>query len=137
MYCPKCSSENESSAQFCKNCGWDLTKSITPTTNESYAYFGIMALMLPVMNILMKIHYKVFLLIYGEDNWSHLFGNIIYKITLSFLEIIWFSIPILIVIKTKNLSMRIIVIILTAILLVFELLAIFDIYNWYTFWNRP
>jgi hypothetical protein len=136
MNCPKCNAENEATSKFCTSCGWDLTKISLPSSTESLKYIGIIALMFPLMDLIMKIHYKIFLLIYTGDNYSKLFDSIIFKSSNALLATINYALPVLLVIKIKNLWIKIAVILISAILLIFQLLAIFDIYNWYTFWNR-
>lgn len=128
MNCPKCNSENEAASKFCKYCGWDLTKTHTPVSDEGYSYVGIIALMFPVMDLIMKIHQKIFITIFG-------YGSIFFKSTNLLLNVIWFALPVLLVIRLKNLGIKLSVIILSSILLLFHLLAISDVYNWYTFWN--
>jgi hypothetical protein len=133
MNCPKCNTENEASARFCKSCGFDLSKQYPANLTESYTYFGILALSILLMDIIKKVHYKIFLVIFERG----VYENLLYKITLSLLEIIWFAIPVLIIVRIKNKPIKITVIALASILLLFQLLAIFDVYNWYIFWNKP
>lgn len=134
MNCPKCNSVNEPSARFCKNCGWDLTATALPVKNENYLYFGIIALMFPILLLLFRIHHKIYLLLYNQDDYYKMYDTISYKVTSSFLSLIWFSLPILIVVKIKNMGIKIVVIVLCAAFFVMELLAQLNIYNWNDFW---
>ena len=137
MNCPKCKTENEANSRFCRNCGWDLTITYTPETNNNHLYLGLIALMFPVMLFLFRIHHKLFLIIYGKDQYYEMYRNIFYRITSTFLELIWFSIPVLIVLKSKNNVLKIIVIVLCFILFSMQALATFEIYNWNNFWYQP
>ncbi len=137
MNCPKCNAENEATSKFCKNCGWDLTITVTAETNNNHLYLGIVALMFPLKSFLFKIHHKLFLIIYGKDEYYEMYENIFYKLTLTFLELIWFTIPVLIVLKSKSIVLKIIVIVLCFILFAMQCLSIFDIYNWNNFWYQP
>jgi len=122
--CKKCNISYPDESKYCKNCGSELLSEQSGNAeNNNIRYLSILALLLPMMEILYRINIKILISVNG------LYG-VPAKISVTIINLISLALPVLIVIKMKNSALKIATIILCAILFILHVLANFDIYNW-------
>jgi hypothetical protein len=140
MICPKCNIENAAGAHFCTKCGnkFELLEpaSLPLPTN---IFFGILALAVPLIEILYLATIKLFCVMYrgpgGFVEHDRMEKSPLYIGTMIFIEILFWIIPILIVTKVRNLGLQIMVIVLSSIFIIISILShtqIFNVWSWCT-----
>lgn len=137
MNCSKCGFQNEEQAKYCEQCGTPLFEMTKVSTEDSNIFVSISALLLVLFPLIYKIHHKIFLLIYGGDDYYKIYETVAYRITGAFLAVLQFAIPVTLVIVVKNVKLKILIIVLAIVLLIPEVLAQFDVLNWNSFWYQP
>ena len=136
--CPKCKTEYPDDKMFCKTCGLELVKSTSSDYYDYTKYFGILALFIPISNLLWKVMNKIFLLTMGNQGYSNMYESTGYRVSNVIIYAMSYSIPVLIGLKVKNTALKIIVISLSGIFFVLEALSqISRSLNWNDFWFRP
>jgi predicted amidophosphoribosyltransferase len=111
MYCPKCQSQNEENAQFCRNCGTNLhtpqveTKEDNTSSTLLFMYIAIMAI-----SVLAQFEIQNLVDNWYEGVWKYVQGT---------LWLIQNLIFILIPLSIKNKALKIIGIVIAAILIIY------------------
>jgi hypothetical protein len=100
---------------------------------EELQYLGIIALIFPIVEFLFRVHHKIFLLLYTSQH-SAMYDSFSYKATSTILQMVFYFLPVLLVVKIKNSGLKIAVIFICTVLFIFQFLSTFDIYNWNNFW---
>ena len=114
MYCQKCQTQNEESAQFCRNCGANLrnTRQGLKTGNDvSSSLLFVYILIVFFAAIVQLVLQRVFPISYFESYWKYVMGSIWLISNISL---------ILPALAIKNKSLKIIGIIFAAIIIIFH-----------------
>jgi len=125
--------------KYCKTCGVELIVSSELTNpKDDYFYFGIISLFIPIINLLHKLLYKVFLVSWGGDNVAQMYESISFRLSNIFIYMLTYSIPILIAVKIKNVKLKYSIILLSVLIFIGEALSQLSVsLNWNNFWYRP
>ncbi len=111
MYCPKCQSQNEENAQFCRNCGTNLyapqveAKSDNTSSTLLFVYIAIMAI-----SVLAQFAIQKFVGYWYEGVWRYVQGTLWLIQNLTF---------ILIPLSIKNKTLKIIGLVIAAVLIIY------------------
>jgi len=113
MYCQKCQTQNEESAQFCRNCGANLryTQSETKTGNDVSSTLLLVYILIAFFGAIVSFVITKFIGSYWEGSWRYVMG------------IIWLISNISLILPAlaiKNKSLKIIGIIFAAIVIIYH-----------------
>jgi hypothetical protein len=114
MYCQKCQTQNEESAQFCRNCGANLryTQTETKTGNDVSSTLLLVYILITFFAAVVQlVIQRVFSIPYWEGGWKYVMG------------LIWLISNISLILPAlaiKNKSLKIIGIIFAAIVIIYH-----------------
>jgi hypothetical protein len=113
MYCQKCQTQNEESAQFCRNCGANLryTQQEVKTENDVSSTLLFVYILIAFFGAIVNFTITKFAGSYWEGSWRYVMGAIWLISNISL---------ILPALAIKNKSLKIIGIIFAAIVIIFH-----------------
>jgi len=134
MICPNCKAENSPGVEFCTSCGFNFSTSQAPITSgapkhgENYLYFGIMAILISLNGYMWTLGFFLINLYYKNSGASFSINGIPYKALRFFMLLFVLIPPVLIALKVKSVTIKVVVFILSGLWFIVQTILIFNIW---------